>query len=333
MRILVTGGYGFIGSNFIKYMLNKYNDIRIINVDNLSYGSNISNLKEIEDDRRYGFVKGSINDIKLMNSMVKEVDAIVNFAAESHVDRSIVDPQSFFKSNVEGVLAVLEAIRSSGKNIRFIQISSDEVYGDILKGSFREDDRIKPSSPYAASKACADLLCLAYYRTYGINISITRCTNNFGPYQFPEKLIPKTVIRAMLNLKVPVYGTGKNVRDWIYVLDHCEAIDRVLFNGRAGEIYNVSSGNELTNIHVVEKILDLLNKPRNLIEFVEDRPGHDIRYSLNSNKIFRELGWKPRHRFEDALKSTIEWYVENEWWWKPLADERILHPTPWKLKW
>jgi len=333
LRILVTGGYGFIGSNFIKYMLNKYNDIRIINVDNLSYGSNISNLKEIEDDRRYGFVKGSINDIKLMNSMVKEVDAIVNFAAESHVDRSIVDPQSFFKSNVEGVLAVLEAIRSSGKNIRFIQISSDEVYGDILKGSFREDDRIKPSSPYAASKACADLLCLAYYRTYGINISITRCTNNFGPYQFPEKLIPKTVIRAMLNLKVPVYGTGKNVRDWIYVLDHCEAIDRVLFNGRAGEIYNVSSGNELTNIHVVEKILDLLNKPRNLIEFVEDRPGHDIRYSLNSNKIFRELGWKPRHRFEDALKSTIEWYVENEWWWKPLADERILHPTPWKLKW
>lgn len=314
-------------------MLSKYNDIRIINVDNLSYGSNIKNLKEIEDDRRYEFVKGSINDKRLMDSMVKEVDAIVNFAAESHVDRSIVDPQSFFKSNVEGVLAVLEAIRGSGKNIRFIQISSDEVYGDVLEGSFREDDRLKPSSPYAASKACADLLCLAYYRTYGINVSITRCTNNFGPYQFPEKLIPKTVIRAMLNLKVPVYGTGKNVRDWIYVLDHCEAVDRVLFNGRAGEIYNVSGGNELANIHVVEKILDLLNKPRNLIEFVEDRPGHDIRYSLNSNKIFRELGWKPKHRFEDALKSTIEWYVENEWWWKPLADERILHPTPWKLKW
>ncbi|MBC7091097.1 MAG: dTDP-glucose 4,6-dehydratase [Nitrososphaeria archaeon] len=333
MHILVTGGCGFIGSNFIKYMLKKYDDIRIINVDNLSYGSNINNLREIEDDRRYRFVKGSITDTRLMNNIVREVDAIVNFAAESHVDRSIVDPQPFFKSNVEGVLVILEAIRNSGKNIRFHHISTDEVYGDVLDGSFIEDDRLKPSSPYAASKACADLLCLAYYRTYGINVTISRCTNNFGPYQFPEKLIPKTVIRAMLNLKVPVYGTGKNVRDWIYVLDHCEAVDRILFNGRAGEVYNVSGGNELANINVVEKILDLLNKPRNLIEFVEDRPGHDIRYSLNSNKIFRELGWKPKHRFEDALKGTIEWYVENEWWWKPLADERILHPTPWKLKW
>jgi dTDP-glucose 4,6-dehydratase len=329
----VTGGCGFIGSNFIRYMLRKHDDVSIVNVDSLSYGSNLNNLKDVEDDKRYRFVKGSINDSSLMNDIVKEVDAVVNFAAESHVDRSIAEPQSFFKSNAEGVLVILEAVRCYGGNVKILQVSSDEVYGDILMGSFREDDRLKPSSPYAASKACADLLCLAYHRTYGLNVSVTRCTNNFGPYQFPEKLISKTVIRAMLDLKVPVYGTGKNVRDWIYVLDHCEALDTALRHGRSGEVYNVSGGNELTNIQVVEKVLEFLSKPRSLIEFVEDRPGHDVRYSLDSSKMYRELGWRPKHTFEDALKRTVEWYVENGWWWKPLADERILHPTPWKLKW
>jgi len=329
----VTGGCGFIGSNFIRYMLHNYNNIDVVNVDSLSYGSNLNNLKDLQDDRRYRFVKGSINDFKLMSDIVKEVDAIVNFAAESHVDRSIAEPQSTFKSNAEGVLVVLEAVRRYGGNVRILQVSTDEVYGDILAGSFREEDRLKPSSPYAASKACADLLCLAYHRTYGLNVSITRCTNNFGPFQFPGKLIPKTIIRAMLDLKVPVYGTGGNVRDWIYVLDHCEALDVVLKKGGAGEVYNIAGGNELTNIQVVEKVLELLGKPRSLIEFVEDRPGHDIRYSLDSSKISRELGWRPKHTFEQALERTVEWYVENGWWWKPLADERTLHPTPWKLKW
>jgi dTDP-glucose 4,6-dehydratase len=329
----VTGGCGFIGSNFIRYMLRNYNNIDVVNVDSLSYGSNLNNLKDLQDDRRYKFVKGSINDFKLMSDIVKEVDAIVNFAAESHVDRSIAEPQSFFKSNAEGVLVILEAVRRYGENVRILQVSTDEVYGDILAGSFKEEDRLKPSSPYAASKACADLLCLAYHKTYGLNVSITRCTNNFGPFQFPEKLIPKTIIRAMLDLKVPVYGTGGNVRDWIYVLDHCEALDVVLKKGGAGEVYNIAGGNELTNIQVVEKVLELLGKPRSLIEFVEDRPGHDIRYSLDSSKISRELGWRPKHTFEQALETTVEWYVENGWWWKPLADERTLHPTPWKLKW
>ena len=329
----MTGGCGFIGSNFIRYMLHNYNNIDVVNVDSLSYGSNLNNLKDLQDDRRYRFVKGSINDFKLMSDIVKEVDAIVNFAAESHVDRSIAEPQSFFKSNAEGALVILEAVRRYGGNVRMLQVSTDEVYGDILAGSFKEEDRLKPSSPYAASKACADLLCLAYHRTYGLNVSITRCTNNFGPFQFPEKLIPKTIIRAMLDLKVPVYGTGGNVRDWIYVLDHCEALDVVLKKGGAGEVYNIAGGNELTNIQVVEKVLELLGKPRSLIEFVEDRPGHDIRYSLDSSKISRELGWRPKHTFEQALERTVEWYVENGWWWKPLADERTLHPTPWKLKW
>ncbi|MCX8189425.1 MAG: dTDP-glucose 4,6-dehydratase [Nitrososphaeria archaeon] len=333
MHLVVTGGCGFIGSNFIRHILNSYEDVKIVNVDSLSYGSNLSNLKGIENDRRYRFVKGRINDMNLMKELVKDADAIANFAAESHVDRSIADPWPFFKSNTEGILAILEAIRVSGKNVRLVQVGTDESYGDILVGSFREDDRLNPSSPYAASKACADLLCLAYHRTYGIDVIITRCTNNFGPYQFPEKLIPKTIIRAVLNLKVPVYGSGKNVRDWIYVLDHCEALDKVLRNGKAGEVYNISGGNELTNIQVVEQILESLNKPKDLIEFVEDRPGHDIRYSLNSSKILRELGWRPKYSFKEALEHTIEWYLHNDWWWKPLADERILHPTPWKLKW
>ncbi len=333
MNILVTGGLGFIGSNFIRYILDRYSDVEVINVDAMKYGSNPANLKDLEDDERYTFIRGDISDYKLMSKLVRDVDAIVNFAAETHVDRSISNPYSFLRSNVIGVFTILEVIRKNNPDARLVHISTDEVYGDILKGSFKEDDRLKPSSPYSASKAAADMFVLAYVRTYGINASITRCTNNYGPYQFPEKLIPKTIIRASMNLKVPIYGTGKNVRDWIYVLDHCEAVDLVMRKGEKGEIYNISSGEEKTNLEVVKTILNLMGKDDSLIEFVEDRPGHDLRYSLDSTKIREELGWKPKHSFEEGIKETVEWYLQNEWWWKPLADERTLHPTPWKLRW
>ncbi|MDK2876588.1 MAG: dTDP-glucose 4,6-dehydratase [Archaeoglobaceae archaeon] len=332
MKILVTGGLGFIGSNFIRYMLSKHENINIINIDKMSYGSNPENLKDFEKDQRYSFIKGDIADYSLIEKAVRNVDAIVNFAAETHVDRSISDPNPFLQSNLIGVFTILEAIRKENRNAKFIQISTDEVYGSILDESFKEDDPLTPSNPYSASKAAADIFCLAYNKTYGLDIRITRCTNNFGPYQFPEKLIPKTIIRASLNLKIPVYGTGKNIRDWIYVTDHCEAIEKVITDGEAGEIYNISAGNEYENIEVVKEILKIMGKSEDLIEFVEDRPGHDLRYSLDSSKI-RKLGWKPRHSFEDALRKTVKWYLENGWWWRPLATDKILHPTPWKLEW
>ncbi|MEM0265458.1 MAG: dTDP-glucose 4,6-dehydratase [Candidatus Methanomethylicia archaeon] len=333
MKILVTGGLGFIGSNFIRYVLTNYSDIEIINVDNLSYGSNPSNLKDYEFDNRYRFIKGDIANKSMMKRLIKNVDAIVNFAAETHVDRSIANPWPFLKSNVEGVLSILEAMRSYGRDVRLIHVSTDEVYGDILEGSFSEEDRLKPSSPYAALKAAADMLCLSYHRTYNLDLLIVRCTNNYGPYQFPEKLIPKTIIRALLNYSIPLYGRGQNIRDWIYVQDFCEAIDLLLEKGESGEIYNVSAGNELRNIDVVRMILNMMGKSESLITFVEDRPGHDVRYSLNSSKIRNQLCWKPKHSFQEGLRMTIEWYVNNEWWWKPLATENVLHPTPWKLKW
>ena len=314
-------------------MLEKHQDIEITNLDKMSYGANPANLQDIEGDKNYKFIKGDICDKEIVDKLIANSDVIVNFAAESHVDRSISDPSSFLKSNTEGVLSLLEAIRNHNKEIKLIQIGTDESYGDILDGSFYEEDRLRPSSPYAASKASADLLCLAYHRTFGIDLIISRCTNNFGPYQFPEKLIPKTIIRANLNLKIPIYGSGKNVRDWIYVRDHCDAINMILNKGKAGEIYNISSGNELTNIEIVENILKLLNKPKELIEFVEDRPGHDVRYSLSSSKIKKELDWKPEYEFFEALKETVDWYIDNKSWWKSLAKEQIIHPTPWKLKW
>ena len=324
MRILVTGGLGFIGSNFVRSMMDK---AEITVVDALKYGSNESNLKDLD----YNFVNGDICNYEIMAELVKGVDAIVNFAAETHVDRSISNPYAFIESNVIGTYTILEAMRKANSEAKLVHVSTDEVYGDIEKGSFKEDDMLKPSSPYSASKASADMFVLAYVRTYGLNAVITRCTNNYGRYQFPEKLIPKAIIRAKMDMKIPIYGTGKNVRDWIYVLDHCEAINLVLERGERGEIYNVSSGEEKTNLEVVSEILRIMDKP-DLIEFVEDRPGHDIRYSLDSSKV-RELGWKPKHSFKDGLKETVEWYLENEWWWKSLADEKILHPTPWKLKW
>jgi len=333
MKILVMGGLGFIGSNFIRFILNGDRDVRIINLDKMSYGSNPKNLKEYENDPRYEFVKGDIIDYNLVEKLVKNVDIVVNIAAETHVDRSITNPREFLESNTIGVFNLLEAVRKVNREVRFIQVSTDEVYGSILEGSFKENDRLMPSNPYSASKAAADMFCLAYYRSYGLDIIVTRCTNNFGPYQFPEKLIPKTIIRASLNLKVPVYGSGKNVRDWIYVLDHCNALIKVLLHGRSGEIYNISAGNEFQNIQIVKKVLEIMDKPEDLIEFVDDRPGHDLRYSLDSSKIRNELRWAPKYSFEEALEETVNWYLNNEEWWRPLATDKILHPNPWKLNW
>lgn len=329
MRILVTGGLGFIGSNFVRFLVENagMDADKITVVDALKYGSNPDNLKDLD----CRFVKGNICNYDLMASLIQGIDGIVNFAAETHVDRSISDPYSFIESNVIGTHTILHAMQKVNPDARLVHIGTDEVYGDIEAGSFTEEDRLRPSSPYSASKAAADMLVLAYVRTYGLDAVITRCTNNFGRYQFPEKLIPKAIIRATVNKRIPIYGTGKNVRDWIYVLDHCEAIQLVLENGKRGEIYNIASGDERNNLEIVNGILAHLKK-EDLIEFVEDRPGHDIRYSLDSTKI-RALGWQPRQKFESALRETIQWYVTNEWWWKPLATEQILHPTPWKLKW
>jgi dTDP-glucose 4,6-dehydratase len=324
MTILVTGGLGFIGSNFVRY---KAGRAEIIVVDALKYGSNETNLKDLDCT----FVNGDICDYDLMAELVKGVDAIVNFAAETHVDRSISNPFAFVESNVIGTYTILEAMRKVNPTAKLVHIGTDEVYGDIEEGSFKEDDMLRPSSPYSASKASADMFVLAYARTYGLNAVITRCTNNYGPYQFPEKLIPKAIIRAKMDMMIPIYGTGKNVRDWIYVNDHCEAINLVLEKGVRGEIYNVSGGEEKTNLAVINELLEVMAKT-DLIEFVEDRPGHDLRYSLDSSNI-RDLGWKPKQGFKAGLKETVEWYLENEWWWKPLADEKVLHPTPWNLEW
>jgi len=323
---------GFIGSNFVRQTVSGHPEIEVTNIDKLGVGSNPESLSDMQHAVNYVFVKGDISDPKFINKYVEKADAVVNFAAETHVDRSIADPSPFVKSNIAGVFTLLEAIRKINSPAVYVQVSTDEVYGDTLEGSFTEKDRLSPSNPYSATKAAADMLCLAYHRTYGLNVKLTRCTNNYGPYQFPEKMIPKAIIRANRNLKVPVYGKGENVRDWIYVLDHCEAVFRVLGKGKPGEIYNVSSGNEVSNVELVKQILRLLRKKKSLVAFVEDRPGHDLRYSLDSTKIRAELGWKPRHTFQSALRETVDWYVKNESWWKPLATEEVLSPTPWKTK-
>lgn len=302
MRLLVTGGAGFIGSNFVRYTVNKGYDVVV--VDALKIGSNRLNLKGIP----HGFVHSDVNNLNLMKMLVKETDAVIHFAAETHVDRSITNPKAFVESNVIGTWTVLEAIRVSNSNARLVFIGTDEEYGDIVKGSFKEDDVLKPSNPYSASKASADMFVLAYVRTYGIDAVITRCTNNYGPYQFPEKLIPKTIIRATKDMKIPIYGTGKNIRDWIYVEDHCSAIDLVLEKGKRGGIYNIASGEEKTNLEVVNTILNIIGKNKDLIEFVEDRLGHDIRYSLDSSKI-RKLGWIPKYKFEDGIIETVKGYL------------------------
>jgi dTDP-glucose 4,6-dehydratase len=331
MKVLVTGGLGFIGSNFCRHLLAKHPDYELINVDKMGIGSNPASLRDIENHKRYTFIKGDICNPQLMNRLVHQVDAVVNIAAETHVDRSISDPNIFLQNNTIGTFVVLEAIRKHNQKARFLQVSTDEVYGEAPEGSFTENTPPKPSNPYSASKAAADMFVLSYHRTFGLNVSITRCTNNFGPYQLPEKLVPKTVIRALRDLPIPIYGKGTNIRDWIYVVDHCEAIGTVLEKGKPGEIYNVSAGNEVTNIEIVKKITALLNKPESIITFVEDRPGHDSRYSLDSTKTRKELGWKPKFDFEKSLESTVKWYIENEQWWTSFATEVILHPTPWML--
>jgi dTDP-glucose 4,6-dehydratase len=342
MKVIVTGGAGFIGSNFVKHLLSHYSneslgdrkEIEIINVDNLSYGSNEANLEGIDSSTSHTFVKLDVTDSESMHDIMVDADVVVNFAAETHVDRSISNPFSFFKNNAYGTFSLLEAVRRSKSVKRYVQVSTDEVYG-AARGSesFAEDDVLRPSSPYSAGKAAADLFVKAYNITYGLETMITRCSNNFGPYQFPEKLIPKTTIRALRDLPIPLYGAGDQVRDWIYVTDHCEAIRLVMEKGRAGEIYNISSGTETPNMDTVKMILEILGKPEQLITHVEDRPGHDARYSLDSTKIRAELGWKPKYRFREALEQTVQWYVDHEPWWASLATDEVLHPTPWKLGW
>ena len=318
MKILVTGGAGFIGSNFIRYMLNTHPDLEISNYDILTYAGNLNNLKGIDKQPRYTFVKGDICDQNLVDATLKKnpVDAIVHFAAESHVDRSITDPSEFVKTNILGTHTLLETARKHSVP-KFIHISTDETYGSIVKGSFKETDILSPSSPYSASKAGSDLLALSYFTTYHLPVMVTRCTNNFGPYQYPEKLIPLFITNLLEGKKVPVYGTGKNVRDWIHVNDHCRAVEFLLEHGVPGEVYNIGGGHEKTNMEITDKILELLGKDESRVEYVTDRPGHDFRYSLDSSKL-RKMGWKPRYSFDDALEETVTWYRQNAWWWQPL---------------
>ncbi len=319
---LVTGGAGFIGSNYIHYLLRAYEDVRVINLDKLTYAGNLNNLRDVEHDSRYRFVKGDICDRALVAELMKGVDVVVNFAAESHVDRSIGAPDAFIKTDVFGAFVLLECAREQGVQ-KFIQISTDEVYGSIEQGSFTEESPLKPSSPYSASKAGADRLAHSYFVTYGLPVIITRCSNNFGPYQYPEKLIPLFVTNALDDKSLPIYGDGKNVRDWIYVEDHCEAIELLIQRGIDGETYNIGAGNERNNLEITALILEELGKPKELMTFVKDRPGHDRRYSVSTEKI-RALGWKPRYPFREAMAATIKWYRDNRWWWEPLKSGEYL---------
>lgn len=332
MKLLVCGGAGFIGSAFIRNHLQKNPQDKITNLDSLTIGSNIVNLQEVKSNSNYFFVKDDIKNSDTVNKLAKESDVIVNFAAETHVDRSIANPRSFIETNVLGTYSLLEAARTHDK--LFVQVSTDEIYGDAQnKESFTENDTLKPSNPYSATKASADHLVESYHRTYGIKCITTRCTNNFGPFQFPEKLIPKTIIRALKNLKIPLYDGGHQIRSWIYVLDHVDAIEALLAKGKTGEVYNITAWNEITNKTIAEKILKLMQKPLDLIEKVGDRPGHDKRYSIDASKIQKVTGWKPRHDFDQALQDTVKWYTNNPQWWEPLADEKTLHPQPWTLNW
>lgn len=308
MKLLITGGCGFIGANFVKHMALKHPEYGIINVDKLTYASSRNALNHLEHSKNYSFFQEDIGNRKKMAELTKGVDWIINFAAESHVDKSIVSSDAFVNSNIVGAHSLLEAARLN--NCKFLQISTDECYGSITEGFFKETDALLPNSPYSASKAAAEMLVRAYHETYGIFTLVTRSSNNFGPHQHPEKFIPTVIINAIKNLKVPVYGTGKNVREWIYVADNCGAIDTVLHNGKSGEAYNIGSGCEWRNIDIAKKILDIMKKDHKLIQFVADRPGHDFRYALDTSKT-RALGWEPSHSFEDALKKTIEWYSVN----------------------
>jgi dTDP-glucose 4,6-dehydratase len=321
---LVTGGAGFIGSNYIHYLFEKYSgDVHVINLDKLTYAGNLENLRDVENNVHYQFFKGDICDEALVQLLMSKVDIVVNFAAESHVDRSIGAPDDFIKTDVYGAFVLLEAARKKGVE-KFIQISTDEVYGSILDGSFKETDVLEPSSPYSASKAGADRLAFSYFVTFGLPVIITRCSNNYGPFQYPEKLIPLFVTNALENKSLPIYGDGKNVRDWIYVLDHCDAIDFLIHHGENGQVYNVGGGNERMNLDITNLILKHLRKPENLKSYVQDRLGHDRRYSVDTAKI-RKLGWTPKYTFEEAMQFTIDWFVENRWWWEKLKTGEYLN--------
>ena len=317
-RVTVTGGCGFIGSNFIRHLLDAHPDYHVINLDKLTYAGNPDNLRDLKSDPRYTFIHGDICDPAAVDAAVSKSDAIVHFAAESHVDRSIMDGGAFVRTNVTGTYVLLDAALKHSIQ-RFVHISTDEVYGSTMRDSFTETDPLNPSSPYSASKAGSDLIARSFFVTHGLPVVVTRCTNNFGPYQHPEKLIPLFITNLLEGKQVPVYGDGRNVRDWIYVLDHCRAIDCVLQNGAAGEIYNIGSGNEKSNMFITEALLKALGKDGSMIRFVEDRKGHDYRYSLDASKV-RKLGWKPAYGFDQALEETIGWYQEHEWWWKKLKD-------------
>ena len=318
MKLLVTGGSGFIGSNFIRHVLTTHSGDRVVNLDKLTYAGNPANLADLERDPRYTFVQGDVCDGTVVRDTCRGVDAVVNFAAESHVDRSLIEPDAFLKTDVFGVFTLLEAVREL-KIPRFLHISTDEVYGSVERGSSRESDPVRPSNPYSASKAGGDLLAMAYWHTHRVPVLITRSSNNFGPNQYPEKVIPLFVTNAIDDKPLPLYGDGRNVRDWLYVLDNCAGIDLVLRRGADGEIYNIGGGHEVENIVLTRQILQLAGKPETLIQPVKDRPGHDRRYSVDSKKI-HQLGWTPRHRFGDALRATVEWYREHESWWRPLES-------------
>ncbi|MFQ6000162.1 MAG: dTDP-glucose 4,6-dehydratase [Anaerolineae bacterium] len=318
--LLVTGGAGFIGSNFTRYILENYPHYRVVVYDKLTYAGNLDNLRHLEDNPRYSFVRGDICDMPLVDRVVREerVNIILNFAAETHVDRSILEPGSFIQTDIYGTYVLLEATKKFGLE-RMVQISTDEVYGEVMTGSSVESDPLRPRSPYAASKAGGDLMCLAYYTTYGTPVVITRGSNSIGPYQYPEKVVPLFITNALDDLPLPLYGDGLQMRDYQYVIDHCEGIDTVLQRGKIGEIYNVGSGVEIRNIDMAKGILRLLKKPESLIQYVEDRPGHDRRYSLDTTKL-QTLGWRCRHTFQEALEKTVQWYVENEWWWRKIKS-------------
>ncbi|UOF91468.1 dTDP-glucose 4,6-dehydratase [Fodinisporobacter ferrooxydans] len=321
MNILVTGGAGFIGSNFVHYMVEKYSDDQIINLDALTYAGNLENLKDCETKSNYSFIKGDIINRQLVDSVFqKGVDIVVNFAAESHVDRSITEPGVFIKTNVMGTQVLLDAAKTYGVK-KYVQISTDEVYGTLgATGLFTEQTPLAPNSPYSASKASADLLVRAYHETYGLPINITRCSNNYGPYHFPEKLIPLMIIHALSDKPLPVYGDGLNIRDWLHVQDHCAAIDLVMHQGRVGEVYNVGGNHERTNLEIVKTILRELGKPESLIQFVKDRPGHDRRYGIDATKLRTELGWQPKYTFDTGIKETIQWYLQNKDWWQRILS-------------
>ena len=327
MKLLVTGGLGFIGSNFILKILNEKQKNSVVNVDAELFGSNHQNLESVKNHENYRFVKGNITNRHLMEDLISECDAVVNFAAESFVDRSIADANPFLVSNIRGTFTILDIIKEQKK--RLVQISTDEVFGSLESTTAKENSRFNPSSPYAATKAAAELLVNSYIVTYDCDCVITRCTNNYGSRQFPEKLIPKTLILASQNRQVPIYGKGKNIRDWIFVDDHCEAIYKVLLEGKSGESYNISANNEVDNLTIVKKILEILDKPQDLIKYVEDRPGHDFRYSLDSSKVRSELNWSENTNFNDGLKKTVDWYLSNPSWWQNISQD-ILKSTPWK---